>query len=414
MLNDLWGSTFPKYILNKTGISLVLLLCASLTIFSVIGCTQLSPQWTLEDNYKIGDSMWRIISAFLTADPFYIGTEIYIITDSFTSHKHTVDDMISTLLSRDDVVVVDGWYENYQLYLNTTQSAFPTTDLALAQSIDSWAENSQTRGPYYAKEIRFSEDESYVYASRIYMTQTTTNWDYDWTIDNYHELTDFFKSYTTDGLRMFRFDTVTSFFISNDSVIGETLITLFIGIPVITIIVFLVLGHAQATLYVFLMMILTDVQLLGLCHWLNIDFDFFLGLCILLALGLTVDFNIHITHRALDIVPNPDIKDVWERKVDHTSRVLYSVGSSVFHGSFSTLLCVMPGAIAQPLKATQKLFIKLALILLCGMFQGLFVLPCILTLFPLSQKKQDTVPKEDQTQDIQLSEIGGASVQDLN
>lgn len=74
------------------------------------------------------------------------------------------------------------------------------------------------------------------------------------------------------------------------------------------------------------MMILTDVQLLGLCHWLDIDFDFFLGLCILLAFGLTVDFNIHITHRALEIIPNEEIEDQWKRRVDHTSRVLYAVG----------------------------------------------------------------------------------------
>ena len=62
---------------------------------------------------------------------------------------------------------------------------------------------------------------------------------------------------------------------------------------------------------------------------MNIDFDFWFGLCVLVALGITVDFNIHITHRALELIPDYEIEDQWKRNVEHTRAVLYSVGKFI-------------------------------------------------------------------------------------
>lgn len=89
-----------------------------------------------------------------------------------------------------------------------------------------------------------------MYTSRFLMTQVTADWNYDWTVNNHFSLNEFVKTHNNDGIEFFLFSFMSSFFTSNSSVVDETLVTLYIGVPVITLIVFLILQHAQATFYV--------------------------------------------------------------------------------------------------------------------------------------------------------------------
>eukprot|EP00492_Amphilonche_elongata_P002269 TRINITY_DN2536_c0_g1_i1.p1 TRINITY_DN2536_c0_g1~~TRINITY_DN2536_c0_g1_i1.p1 ORF type:complete len:167 (-),score=24.65 TRINITY_DN2536_c0_g1_i1:105-605(-) len=132
------------------------------------------------------------------------------------------------------------------------------------------------------------------------------------------------------------------------------------------------------------MIVMIDIELFGLSTLLGMKFEFFFSLAILLALGITVDFNIHIVHRALELLDDDSIENEWERRVDHTRKVLMSVGSSVFHGTFSTLIVCLTPIFFVPIAFLQRFYGQLCMIMIFGMFHGLVVLPVILTLFPIS------------------------------
>merc|ERR1711988_329389 len=80
---------------------------------------------------------------------------------------------------------------------------------------------------------------------------------------------------------------------------------------------------------------------------------------------------------------------------------LKKLGSSVFHGNFSTFLVMVPLATANSF-IFQVFFKLLSLILLFAMFQGLLVLPVVLSLIgpdPYPEKAhltlEDTVSGEE-------------------
>lgn len=156
--SNLWGKHFPKVFLTPFGIAFILLLCVTLTGISIVGCFNLKPMWTLQDNYKKGGSMHQIMVDFLNAEPFYVENELFIITEEFVRNKDTVDRLLQDLNDRPEVVNIRGWYEPYQEYLNNTQSGFPMTNLALSQSLHLWINNNQTNGPYYANDLKFTDD----------------------------------------------------------------------------------------------------------------------------------------------------------------------------------------------------------------------------------------------------------------
>ena len=108
----------------------------------------------------------------------------------------------------------------------------------------------------------------------------------------------------------------------------DTIMAMIFAIPCIILIVAVVIRHVKGTLLVFLMVVMTDMGMIGVCYWTGQPFDFFFGLCVFLALGLTVDFNVHVIHRSLELTPNYALSEIsdWEMSKDHVHRVMYAIG----------------------------------------------------------------------------------------
>lgn len=133
------------------------------------------------------------------------------------------------------------------------------------------------------------------------------------------------------------------------------------------------------------MITLIDISLIGTASWLKIAFNCGFSLTILVAMGMTVDFNIHIVHRTMQAVPDLSILNEWERQKRLTTGVMMSIGSSVFHGAFSTLICVIPPALVIPSRIGSELFTMMAITIVLGIYYSLIALPVFLTLFPIQQ-----------------------------
>jgi len=181
------------------------------------------------------------------------------------------------------------------------------------------------------------------------------------------------------------------------------LLSLYVGVPVITVIVLANLRHLQASFYVFIMIVSIDIELIGISALLGTTFDFMFGVAVLLALGVTVDFNIHVAHRSLELLEDDTIENAYERNVDHTRKVYMSVGSSVFHGTFSTLLVCFVPMVVSSVKAYRSFFGMLCLIMIFGMFHGLVILPVLMTIFPITHEhtqKAVTIRRQSQLGDL--------------
>eukprot|EP00494_Astrolonche_serrata_P034087 UN34356 len=95
-------------------------------------------------------------------------------------------------------------------------------------------------------------------------------------IDTFLNMRNLVKSYKVSGFNTFIHEQLSAFYMSNRDIFNETLLAIVVGLPIILCIVFVVTRHVKATFYVFLMVVATDVELLGLGYWLGQDFDFFL------------------------------------------------------------------------------------------------------------------------------------------
>jgi len=370
--------------------------------------TRMKPDWDITALYEEGGVMEELMQDMLKQPNAYLPATLSITPDSYIE----VTDWITLLLvevgSHPRVENLIGWYPLYALSLQPEVNPcddifqvingncvpitnFPQNDSYLATDVKHFLETDD-QGKYFQGDVIYAEDMSKITTSRL-MFQLKSDWSYDDVIQSYEDIAKIIDDYTTYNVDAFIFNIHSAYYISNSTILWQTLLALGIGGPVICFIVWCILQHLQATSYVLAMMILTDVDMIGLSYWMNIDFDFWFGLCVLVALGITVDFNIHITHRALELIPDYEIEDQWKRNVEHTRAVLYSVGGSVFHGTFSTIVCVLPGIFLSPMRQIKSLQLKLFLILFTGMVNGLIVLPCLITVFPIVRDNVNEIGK---------------------
>jgi predicted RND superfamily exporter protein len=126
----------------------------------------------------------------------------------------------------------------------------------------------------------------------------------------------------------------------------ETLLSCGLSIVAVFAIVLFVTGSIPVTFLVVLAVLLVDLFLMGLIHFWDLTFNTVVVVNIVIAIGLAVDYSAHISHTYLLIVPPKGMTDS-EKRTYKASKALSSMGSSVFHGGFSTFLAIMSLAPAK-------------------------------------------------------------------
>jgi len=96
-------------------------------------------------------------------------------------------------------------------------------------------------------------------------------------------------------------------------------------------------------------------------------------------LGLAVDYSAHIAHCYLVVVPPPgSCKNDDEKRMYKVKKALSQIGSSIFHGGFSTFLAIIT-------LAPSKTYIFIVFfkawfgIIIFGMSNGFILLPVLLS-----------------------------------
>ena len=170
----------------------------------------------------------------------------------------------------------------------------------------------------------------------------------------------------------------------------------------VCVVILIITSDVIATLVVALCVLLTDLFLCGLVHYWRLTFNPVVVLQIVLGIGCSVDFSAHIAYAYLvedvsHLVSDKATKSEIRKKKAETS--LSKMGSSVFHGGFSTFvsLSVLAPADTYIFIVFYRMWFG---ILLFGMLNGFLLLPVILSFIGTTDTVVDHSHLEEPEEDI--------------
>ena len=161
---------------------------------------------------------------------------------------------------------------------------------------------------------------------------------------------------------------------------SEMTLCLTLSIAVILCIVLIVTANAYVTVLVGLCVGICDLFLFGLIHYWDLTLNPILLMHIIVSIGVSVDYSAHIAYAYLvESVPDSANCDTDQKaRLYKAKTALRKMGSSVFHGGFSTFAAIF-------VLAPGKTYIFLVFfrawfgIILFGMANGFLLLPVILS-----------------------------------
>ena len=143
-------------------------------------------------------------------------------------------------------------------------------------------------------------------------------------------------------------------------------------------VVLIITSDFVVTFLVALCVIMTDLALFANTYFVGLTMNPLIILNIVVAVGISVDYSAHIAYAYL-IEPVPDtLKTPEEIRIYKAKLALRKMGSSVFHGGFSTFLAIL---VLSPGKG--YIFIVFFRcwfgIIVFGMANGFILLPVMLS-----------------------------------
>jgi len=155
-----------------------------------------------------------------------------------------------------------------------------------------------------------------------------------------------------------------------DEIIGyELWRNIGLAMTAIFVIVLILLANLKICLMVLLTVILTLVDIIGFLHFWDITIDIISCVNIVLAIGLCVDYSVHIGHAYLVASGGKKLK---------TQEALLTIGPAVFNGGLTTFLALVLLGFS-----TSHVFISFfkvfVLTVLFGLFHGLVLFPVLLS-----------------------------------
>lgn len=197
----------------------------------------------------------------------------------------------------------------------------------------------------------------------------------------------------------------------------EALLSTGLSLLAVLLVVFLVTGSVPVTLLVVLAVLLVDLFLTALVFYWDLTFNNVVIINVVIAIGLSVDYSAHIAHTYLVVEPPAEMTNS-EKRVYKARKALSGMGSSVFHGGFSTFLAII--SLAGARSYIFVVFFRMWFgIIVFGMANGFLLLPTILSFIgPLGNpssttKVDDSSPnsKPRKVEDIELAEAIANKVQ---
>eukprot|EP00088_Acartia_fossae_P046862 TRINITY_DN5073_c0_g1_i2.p1 TRINITY_DN5073_c0_g1~~TRINITY_DN5073_c0_g1_i2.p1 ORF type:complete len:1105 (-),score=246.34 TRINITY_DN5073_c0_g1_i2:820-4134(-) len=156
-----------------------------------------------------------------------------------------------------------------------------------------------------------------------------------------------------------------------DEIIGfELMRNVGLALVVISIITLILLTDIKICSMAFACVLFTLTDIVGFLHFWHMTIDIISCVSIVLAIGLCVDYSVHVGHAYL-IAPG--------NRLEKSISALETIGPAVFNGGFTTLLAVIVMAFSKS-SVFLTFFKVFFLTVTFGLFHGLVFLPVVLSL----------------------------------
>eukprot|EP01025_Chloroclados_australasicus_P010600 TRINITY_DN1437_c0_g1_i3.p1 TRINITY_DN1437_c0_g1~~TRINITY_DN1437_c0_g1_i3.p1 ORF type:complete len:950 (+),score=108.56 TRINITY_DN1437_c0_g1_i3:595-3444(+) len=240
--------------------------------------------------------------------------------------------------------------------------------------------NNDPFGAQYQSDVVFSDDKSTILTSRFtgnYMVLDTSSEQ----VDSMKSL----RSEIKEGMKGKQIEDDT-FVYSPDFLqyeqyaqIGREVITnLGLAMLMVLVIISLMLFNLYASTLTFILIFSIVIELVGYMYWWGFSVDSVTVIFWVISLGLSVDYNVHITHGFLYQVGTGNTR--WEVGNSRMQKALEETGVGIINGAFSTFLAVLCLAASESY-VFVTFFRALLLVTGFGMFHGMVVLPVVLSIF---------------------------------
>eukprot|EP00092_Neocalanus_flemingeri_P063022 GFUD01076156.1.p1 GENE.GFUD01076156.1~~GFUD01076156.1.p1 ORF type:complete len:598 (-),score=161.58 GFUD01076156.1:7-1800(-) len=153
-----------------------------------------------------------------------------------------------------------------------------------------------------------------------------------------------------------------------------------LAILCVFLITLILLANLQICLMVLGIVVITLIDIVGFLHFWSITIDIISCINIVIAIGLCVDYSVHIGH-AYMIAPGSRLQ-----KAVHS---VESIGPAVFNGGVTTFLALvlLGGSTSHTFLSFFKVFV---LTVVFGLFHGLLLLPVLLSVVgPVGQQDRE-------------------------
>ena len=167
----------------------------------------------------------------------------------------------------------------------------------------------------------------------------------------------------------------------------ELIRNLSIALACVFLTTLILLADILGSVYVLLTVALSLVDLCGFMAAWDITIDVVSACNIIIAIGLCVDYSVHICHAFLTVTGT---------RKERARAAIVDMGVAVLNGGFSTLLAfiLLAGSDSHVFSVFFKIFL---LVVMFGLFHGLILLPVVLTLIGPATYNNVKKPKVETT-----------------
>ncbi|XP_033107591.1 patched domain-containing protein 3-like [Anneissia japonica] len=169
------------------------------------------------------------------------------------------------------------------------------------------------------------------------------------------------------------------FFDQYTSILPATLQNLGIALAAMLVVSLLLIPSLSCSIWVVAAIASIEVGVIGYMTFWGVRLDSISMIVIILCIGFSVDFSAHITY-SYTIAPG-------NTKEKRMNNALFLLGMPMLQGAVSTILGVLTLAFSS-FYIFRTLFKTLFLVIVFGLYHGLFVLPVLLSLFGPTSKSR--------------------------
>ena len=393
LVAKLIGEKLPVLVLgNPVGKAVVLLVAATFIGIGIWGLTDLRMNFNVEWFVPSDSDMQRALDV---RDHHFKGVYIPVsmyagtMEDNYPKYQEHLETYTRTFEKGE--WVVDGsatsWYREFIEWVGETEPASVTT---VASGIKIVAESrfypllrrytTFGVGPRsamsHARNLRWNNEEvkDRLKASKInFMIKSGPAEDGQTAVDAMDSLRD---SVEYSNPKLIAFTHPFIFWEGYRIMLREMLRNVIMAGAAVFILVSLLLANIQMGAYIVLSIAAVDTCLLGFMPIIGVEVNSVSVICIVIAVGLAVDYSVHIGGAFLKI--DAQCNGYHSPKTQRAAHALWKMGPAVVNGGFSTFLAVLPLCVAK--SYVFKVFFRMfCLIILFGQFFGVFVVPVLLS-----------------------------------